>query len=39
MYQKVQKLGGRTTNTVRIIGIEDNQYKIVTYHGIRYENY
>ena len=29
MYQKVQTLGGRTSETIRTYGIEDNQGKTV----------
>jgi len=32
MYQKAQKLGGRTSKAIRMFGIEDNQGNIVTDH-------
>jgi len=32
MYQKAKQLGGTTTKTIRIFGIEDNQGNIVTDH-------
>ena len=32
MYQKTQQLGGRTSNAIKMSGIEDNQGNIVTDH-------
>ena len=32
MYQKAQQLGGRSSNSIRTFGIEDNQGNIVTDH-------
>ena len=32
MYEKAQKLGGRTSKAIQMFGIEDNQCDIVTDH-------